>query len=99
RAIDIGFRSDDLLTMRTTLPQPKYADPARRLDFYNRVLRGVRVLPGVQHAAYVNTLPFASIGNIRGFAIEGRPNPPGQIPNVLYRVGTNDYLRTLETRL
>ena len=99
RAIDIGFRSDNLLTMRTTLPQPKYADPARRLDFYDRVLRGVRELPGVQHAAYVNTLPFASIGNIRGFAIEGRPNPPGQIPSVLYRVGTNDYLQTLETRL
>ena len=99
RAIDIGFRSDNLLTMRTTLPQPKYADPARRMDFYDRVLRGVRELPGVQHAAYVNTLPFASIGNIRGFAIAGRTMPPGQIPTVLYRVGTNDYLRTIDVRL
>ena len=64
--------------MRTRLPQPKYADPARRMDFYDRVLRGVRELPGVQHAAYVNTLPFVSIGNIRGFAIEGRTMPRGR---------------------
>jgi putative ABC transport system permease protein len=99
RAIDIGFRSDRLLTMRTTLPQPKYADPLRRMDFYERVLRGVRELPGVQHAAYVNTLPFASTGNIRAFAIEGRTMPPGQLPTVLYRVGTNDYLQTLDARL
>jgi predicted permease len=99
RAIDVGFRSDNLLTMRTTLPQPKYADPVRRAAFYDRVLAGVRSLPGVEHAAYVSTLPFVSIGNTRGFRVEGRDRRPGEVRDALYRVGTSDYLQTLDVRL
>jgi len=99
RAIDVGFRSESLLTMRTTLPQPRYAEQAKRASFYERVLTGVRGLPGVEHAAYVSTLPFVSIGNTRGFRVEGRANPPGEIRDALYRVGTNDYLQTLGVRL
>src|SRR5262245_43207707 len=36
RAIDVGFNPDRLLTMRTTLPRPKYADAQQRLMFYER---------------------------------------------------------------
>jgi predicted permease len=99
RAIDVGFRSDRLLTMRTTLPPPKYADPAKRAAFYERVLAGVRGLPGVEHAAYASTLPFVSIGNTRWFKIEGRENSdPGDIKDALFRVGSSDYLQTLGVR-
>jgi predicted permease len=99
RAIDVGFRSGNLLTMRTTLPQPKYADPVKRAAFYDRVLAGVRGLPGVEHAAYVSTLPFVSIGNTRGFNVEGRERSQGDIQDALYRVGTSDYLQTIDARL
>lgn len=97
RGIDVGFRPDRLLTMRTTLPVPKYQNPNDRLAFYDRVLAGVRALPGVQGAAYVSTLPFASIGNTTGYEIEGRVPQPGQ--DSLYRVGTADYLKTLGVHL
>jgi putative ABC transport system permease protein len=99
RAIDVGFRSANLLTMRTTLPQPRYADPVKRAAFYDRVLAGVRGLPGVERAAYVSTLPFISIGNTRGFNVEGRERPQGDIRDALYRVGTSDYLQTIDARL
>jgi predicted permease len=99
RATDVGFRSESLLTMRTTLPQPKYADQVKRAAFYERVLAGVRGLPGIEHAAYASTLPFVSIGNTRGFRVEGRARRPGEILDALYRVGTNDYLQTLDVRL
>ena len=68
RAVDIGFRPDHLLTLRTTLPQAKYKDPAQRLAFYERVVADVRALPGVESAAYGSTLPFMSPGNTRWFA-------------------------------
>ena len=99
RAIDVGFRSANLLTMRTTLPQPKYADPVKRAAFYDRVLAGVRGVRGVEHAAYVSTLPFVSIGNTRGFNVEGRERPQGDIRDALYRVGTSDYLQTIDAHL
>jgi predicted permease len=52
----------------------------------------------VEGAAYVSTLPFLSIGNMRGFLIESRSVDPG-FPTALYRVGTSDYLQTIEARL
>jgi predicted permease len=95
RAIDLGFESERLLTMRTTLPRPKYADPQKRLAFYEQVVAGVKALPGVEHAAYASTLPFTSLGNTSRFDVEGRPVMPGQVNDALYRVATSDYLSTL----
>src|SRR5262249_43652536 len=42
-----GFRSEGVLTLRTALPQPRYAATVARAQFYERVLSEVRALPGV----------------------------------------------------
>jgi predicted permease len=99
RAIDIGFRSDHLLTMSTVLPRNKYMEPARRLAFFDRVMEGVRALPGVESAAYNSTLPFLATGNTQGYRVEGRQAPPGEPGDALLRVGDNQYLKTLGVRL
>jgi putative ABC transport system permease protein len=99
RAIDIGFRPDHLLTLRTTLPRELYREPARRLAFYDRVLDGVRALPGVENAAYGSQLPFQSSGNTQYYRVEGREFDRGEANDALLRVGTNDYLKTLGVRL
>jgi predicted permease len=79
--------------MRTPRPSPKYADPDRRLAFYERVAEAVRRLPGVQNAAYVSTLPFGSQGNSIYYEIEGQPTDGFR--DALYRVGTSQYLQTI----
>jgi putative ABC transport system permease protein len=99
RATDLGFEPEQLLTMRTTLPRPKYADPQKRLAFYEQVVAGVKALPGVEHAAYASTLPFTSQGNTSRFDVEGRALMPGQVNDALYRVATSDYLTTLGVSL
>ena len=99
RAIDIGFQSDHLLTMGTVLPRNKYREPARRLAFYDRVMEGVRALPGVESAAYNSTLPFLSTGNTQGYTVEGRQLPPGEPGDALLRVGDPQYLKTLGVRV
>jgi putative ABC transport system permease protein len=99
RAVDTGFRSDHLLTMRTSLPSARYREPGKRLSFYNRVIEGVRALPGVESAAYASTLPFLSIGNTNGYEVEGRKQPPGEAGDALLRVATHDYLNVLGVRL
>ncbi len=100
RAVDVGFRSDHLLTMRTELPRKKYAQPAARLAYFDRVLEQVRALPGAEHAAFGSMLPFESIGNTQGFQIEGvRFDPNNSGDDALFRVATNDYLQTLGVKL
>jgi putative ABC transport system permease protein len=91
----LGFNPDSLLTMQVALPQTRYADPASRLAFFDRVLGEVRSLPGVHGAAFASTLPFQATGNTRFFGVEGRQIMPGDVPDALYRVGSGDYLRTL----
>ena len=95
RAIELGFNPDRMLTMQVSLPQPKYADDAKRSAFFDRVVAGVRAQPGVEGAAFGSTLPFQSAGNTQSFTIEGRPEVPGEVRDSLYRVGTSDYLKTL----
>jgi putative ABC transport system permease protein len=94
-AIELGFTPSNLLTMQVALPPARYADAASRLAFFDRVIAGVRSLPGVHGAAFASTLPFQATGNTRFFAVEGRQALPGDVPDALYRVGSGDYLRTL----
>jgi predicted permease len=73
QATDPGFRAENVLTLRTALPTPKYASTARRAAFYQRVLTGVRALPGVDGAAYASFLPLVHPGSIFPVALEGQP--------------------------
>jgi predicted permease len=99
RALDLGFAPDRLLTMRTTLPRPKYADPQMRAAFFDRVVAGVAALPGVEHSGYTSNLPFTSAGNTTAFFIDGRARTSGQLYDALYRGVTTDYLQTIGARL
>jgi predicted permease len=62
--IDPGFRSTNVLTLRTTLPAPKYGETARRQQFYDRVTGDIESLPGVQRAGYISFLPMTMRGGI-----------------------------------
>ena len=99
RALELGFRPDHVLTLRTTLPQSKYREPAQRLSFYDRVIADVRTLPGVEGAGYTSLLPFLSPGNTTWFAIDGVTHDPDDPQDTLFRVGTSDYLKTLGVQL
>jgi putative ABC transport system permease protein len=97
RGADLGFEPAQLLTLRTTLPLTKYSKHSDRNGFFERVVAGVKTLPGVAQAAYVSTLPFGSTGNTSGFAIEG--GDPGFRQDALVRIGTVDYLATIGAEL
>jgi putative ABC transport system permease protein len=98
RGVDLGFRSDHLLTLRTALG-PKYRDNLKALEYQRRVLEQTSVLPRVQAAAFGSTLPFQSIGNTQGYLIEGVARDPAFSPDALNRSGSWNYLQTLQVRL
>ncbi len=71
QATDPGFRTENILTMRTALPLPKYEKTKVREQFYARVLNDVRRLPGVTDAAYVSALPMVWRGGIWPVVVNG----------------------------
>lgn len=64
QATDPGFRAENVLTLRTALPWTTYAMTAKRDQFYERVLREVRTIPGVESAAYTSGLPMIMRGGV-----------------------------------
>ncbi len=64
QSVDPGFRAENVLTMRTSLPLPKYSGVEPRTQFYSSVLAKVRALPGVNSASYISFLPMVFRGGI-----------------------------------
>jgi putative ABC transport system permease protein len=92
----LGFRPDRLMAVRITLGGPKYPNDQKRFRFYDRALETIRAIPGVAAADFGSTPPFFSIGNSRGFAIEGRtPASQWEPGDMLTRYGTAGYLQTI----
>jgi predicted permease len=99
QSVDPGFVSDNVLTLRTALPRPKYADPARRADFYNRVLTSVRALPGVEQAAYTSGLPMVLGGGIAGVTVPGHEVRSGRREGVSIRFVSSQFFGALRIPL
>jgi predicted permease len=86
---DPGFRTDGVLTLRTTLPTPKYAPTLMRAAFYERVLSEVRVLPGVSSAGYTSFAPLTWRGGIWNFALDGEKLNPSDSRKAIVRYVTS----------
>jgi putative ABC transport system permease protein len=96
RNLDPGFRADHLLAMNVDLSEVKYPDTARRIAFFDEVVRRVQTLPGVQSMAVAGNLPFTYHGDSMGIAVEGIADPqPDQWPDVIWRTIGPNYFNTM----
>jgi putative ABC transport system permease protein len=95
-ARDAGFEPRRVLTLTAALPQERYPDAARRLEFFERTIDRLEALPGAERAGAVNVLPFSTYDRGTSLRVEGSPEPrPGEAPRVAYRVATPGYFETL----
>jgi putative ABC transport system permease protein len=91
-----GFAIDQRLSVTTLLPLPKYKDPARMVDFYDRAMTRLRALPGVESVALTSTVPISGNDEIYSIAFEGRPPlPPGQGVSAIYYLVSPGYFATM----
>ena len=95
QTVDPGFRTADVLTLRTALPLPRYGPTANRVRFYRGVLSEVRALPGVLNAAYASGLPMVMRGGIWGVAVPGEIRDPAALPPASARFVTPGFFATL----
>lgn len=77
-AIDPGFRTENVVTMRVNLAWPAYAPNTARVTFYRRVLEDVQKLPNVAQAAFVSALPLTMRGGVWAVYHPGQPPIPGR---------------------
>jgi putative ABC transport system permease protein len=91
--VDPGFRAERLLTARITPNQEFCSDPSRCISFYRELLDRMRVVPSVNSAALINTLPLGGRLAKRSLEIESEPTSPGAIMPLFWMdVVTPDYL-------
>jgi putative ABC transport system permease protein len=95
QAVDPGFAPQNVLTLRTALPRPKYDSPVRRAEFFDRVLTRVRALPGVQSAAFISGLPMVVTGLITGVEVPGQDVRSARSSGVSHRWVTPQYFKTM----
>ena len=95
QGVDPGFRGDHVLTLRTTLPMPKYEKPPAREAFYAHVLSEARALPGVENAAYISFLPMVMRGGMWPVEVAGHPVPIPEREFASLRFVTPDFFAAM----
>jgi putative ABC transport system permease protein len=75
QAVNPGFDAGNLLTMRVMLPETKYPQAGKQVQFFREAVGRLRALPGVRAAGAVSALPFADLGSATSFTVVGRPAP------------------------
>ena len=92
---NVGFNTENLLTMGIVLPPAKYQDPNQLSIVYTQLDERVRSLPGVVSAGRVDILPLTG-GNTTRFNVDGDPiPPPGKETEANIRVVNETYFQTI----
>jgi predicted permease len=95
QSVDPGFRAEGVLTARVRLPPPRY-DFAKAGRLFEESLSRIAAVPGVQHAAGTQCLPFTGLCIGTGFWRVDRPKPTeGQEPMAQVRPITPGLFKTM----
>ncbi|HEY6327888.1 MAG TPA: ABC transporter permease [Blastocatellia bacterium] len=99
--LDLGIRPDNILVVRTQLPDSKYDKLPNRSAFYAGVIERVKNLPGVISAGYGTAVPLTWKGGTDSVTIEGHPDTGKDSygRDTMFRQISPDYLRALGVSL
>lgn len=91
-----GFRSDNLLLVRLSLPPRTYPDAERITVFYEEVLSRIQRLPGVEEVGAANVLPLSGLNVRSDFTIAARPPlTAADKPAAQSRLVSADYFKAM----
>jgi len=77
-AVRPGFDASHVMTGVVSPPASRYKEDAQLIAFWNRLLDGVRALPGVQAAAAVGSIPMGGDYSDSVILAEGYTMAPGE---------------------
>ncbi|MGZ3445445.1 MAG: ABC transporter permease [Myxococcaceae bacterium] len=94
--VRLGFDPRQALSLRIDLPEARYPRAPQQTPFWDRLLEGVRLMPGVESAGFVSELPLAGSNLQHDYAVAGRaPLPPGSEPSAGARVVSPGYFEAV----
>ena len=100
QGVELGFRTERLLTVELQLPASKYGDGTARRPFHTALLERLSNLPGVEGAAATTSILLSTTPNSGYFNIEGRPpGRPGERIEVTIDSVTPNYHQLMGTPL
>jgi putative ABC transport system permease protein len=92
---NVGFKTDNLLTMTVVLPATKYKQENQIINVQQQLQDRLQSLPGVSSAGTIDILPLNG-GNTSQFFVEGDPiPPPAEQTEANVRVVSDTYFKTL----
>ena len=103
--VNPGFDPERVLAMRISPNWSKYNTNQETISLLERILDKARSEPGVLSAALGSTYPLNQLGITngpfnRGFQIENRPVPEGELlPQADFRTASTDYFETVRQPL
>ncbi len=94
--VNVGFKTEQLLTLEYRLPRTKYKEPATQWNFHQQVVERIQEVPGVKSASLVRGLPFSGNGGTVQIALPDRePRPKGMEPEVMFNTAMPNYFETI----
>ena len=98
--VDLGFRSDHLLTFYLPVPQERLRDSKQITAFYRQLLERIQALPGVSSVSASEGMPLQGVNFGMPFVIEGHPvSDPSQRPGAGFNMVTPQYFKTFGIRI
>ncbi len=98
--IDLGIRTDHLLSFRLTVPDQRLKTPDEARSYYRQMLEKIQTVPGIKNVAAMTGTPGGGTGDGARFSIAGRPPAnPGDRPRAAFQMVTPGYVDTLGIRL
>ena len=97
--LDLGVRTDHILTFFLPVPQGRLTDPNKIRNFYRDILSRVSAVPGIRDVTATTGMPLQGTGFGMPFTIAGKPvADPSARPNTGFQMVTPGYFRTFGIR-
>jgi putative ABC transport system permease protein len=92
---DVGIDVERLLAIDVIVPDARSRGRAATVIDVQRMTERLAALPGVTGAAAVGTLPLSSRGPAASLRVQGRTFLPNEAPDVVWKMVTPGYFRTV----
>ena len=98
--VDLGVRSDHVLTFSLPVPQGRLSQPEQIVAFYSDLLQRFQSIPGVTRAEAATAIPVQGRQFGMAFTIVGKPPlSPSSRPDAGFQMVTPGYFQTFGIRV